>query len=266
MKGSTAATLNRPLAGVLISLVLGWPVGALAQDEDYGYGYEYLVAEEKPKEGRTVLFTPKHISVAQLRPALELVNADVEINPGLNLIAARSPDEDELETIRLIVETLDVAPEPQPSVELTAYILATSTGASSPESLPGELEAEIGALEARFSSGTLRLLDSLFLRVGGGSGGRVEGSFPSWSVEGLSGYQFQFESATVSSQDDVLLVRLDGLNFVVTGENPAGVQRAVLATDVDVYAGSKAVVGKATPRGVDDTLILLVAAEVKAPL
>ncbi len=255
----------RILTGFLTVLILGGPAGAPAQDEDYGYGYEYLVAEEKPKEGRTVLFTLKHISVVQLRPALELVNADVEINPGLNLIAARSPDEDELETIRLIVKTLDIAPEPQPSVELTAYVLATSSGGSIETPLPIELTEDIDALEARFNSDGLRLLDSLFLRVGGGSGGRVEGSFPSWGIEGLSGYQFQFDSATVSHQKDVQRVRLDGLTFVVTGENPAGVQRAVLSTDVDIHAGSKAVVGKATPRGVDDTLILLVSAEVKAP-
>ena len=70
---------NRLLTGFLTALVLGLPASTLAQDEDYGYGYEYLVAEEKPKEGRTVLFTPKHISVAQLRPALQLILSLIHI-------------------------------------------------------------------------------------------------------------------------------------------------------------------------------------------
>ncbi len=39
----------------------------------------------------------------------------------------------------------------------------------------------------------------------------------------------------------------------------------MLRTDVDVEVGEQAMVGKATPKGVDDTLILLVTAEVKGP-
>lgn len=237
---------------------------AVAQDDyEYATAYDYLPAEEQPKEGRTVLFTLKYISAQQLRSALELTNADVEINPSLNLIAARSADEEELEIIRRMVETLDVAPEPRPNVELTAYILASAADGA-PTGIPAELGEKVSALEARFDFGALKLLDSLFLRVGDGSGGRVEGSFPSPDDQ-LSGYQLQFDAATVTREGDTRVVRLDALTFAVTGENPAGVHRALLRTDVEVGAGEQAMVGKATPRGVDETLILLVAAEVEGP-
>ncbi len=258
---------RRPLPILLAILIFSLSgAGALAQDDyDYEPDYDFMPAAEPLKEGRTVLFTLKYINVQQLRPALELTNADVEIDVGLNLIAARSADEEELETIRRIVETLDVAPEPRPSVELTAYILASSSADAGPAGIPAQLGEKIAALEARFDFDALRLLDSIFLRVGDGSGGRVEGSFPSSGVEQLSDYQFQFDSATVSRQGDTQVVRFDALTFAVTGENPAGVHRALLRTDVEVRAGEQAMVGKATPKGVDETLILLVAAEVKGP-
>ncbi len=250
----------------LAILIFGWSGAAALAQDDYepGYEYDYLPAVEQPKEGRTVLFTPKYISVQQLAPALKLTNADVEIDPGLNLIAARSADEEELETIRRIVETLDVAPKPRPNVELTAYILASSSPDAAPAGIPAELGEKVNALEARFDSGVLRLLDSIFLRVGDGSGGRIEGSFPSPDDQ-LSGYQFHFDSATVTSEGDTQVVRFEALTLAVTGENPAGVHRALLRTDVEVPAGEQALVGKATPKGVDETLILLVAAEVKGP-
>ncbi len=254
---------GRRLIGVLMTLMLGWSSAALAQD-DYATEYDYLPATEEQKEGRTVLFTPEHVDVRELLSVLKLTNADIEVKPSLNLIAARSADEAELETIRRIVETLDVAPEPKANVELTAYILASSSSDSAP-AVPADLAEEAGALAARFDADALRLLDSIFLRVGDGSGGRVEGSFPSGGVDQLSGYQFHFESAIVSRRGDEQMVQLDALTFVVTGENPAGVQRAMLRTDVEVRAGEKAMVGKATPKGVDDTLILLVTAEVKGP-
>ncbi len=259
--------MNRRLPAVLAILIFSLSgTGALAQDEDdYDYGYDYLPAEEPPKEGRTVLYTLKYISALQLKSALELTNADVEINPSLNLIAARSPDEEELETIRRMVETLDVAPEPVPTIELTAYVLASSPAEAAPASVPAELGETVDALEARFDYSGLRLLDSIFLRVGGGSGGRIDGSFPSGAIDQLTGYQFHFDSATVSHRGDAQVVRFGALTFVVTGEHPSGVQRAMLRTDVDVEVGEQAMVGKATPKGVDDTLILLVTAEVKGP-
>ncbi len=263
MRGCRPAILIR---GVLsISVLLS--TGAMAQTEYY----DYLPAEEEIKEGRTALFTPKYIDVRQLQSVLGLLNADVEINSSLNLIAARSADEDELETIRRIVETLDVAPETEPNVELTAYILLSSPGETAPADIPAELGEVIDRLAARFDFGTLRLLDSIFLRVGGGSGGRIEGSLPAGSGAqtttaplpgGLASFQFHFDSATVFRQGDAEVVRLDALTFAVIGENPAGVHRALLRTDVEIIAGEKAMVGKATPRGGDDTLFLLVEAEV----
>ena len=253
----------RPLirAGFLGALIVGLAsVGALAQD----YEYDFLPAEEPPKEGRTVLFTPTYVDVRQLQPVLRLFNADIEVRPGLNLIAVRTADEQEIETIRQIVETLDVAPELKPNIELTAYVLASSSGDTAAADIPAELGEAVSALEARFNVGALTLLDSIFLRVGDGSGGRVEGSFPSWA-EQLTDYQFHFDSATVSRQEDTQVVRLNALTFAVMGENPAGVHRAMLRTDFEILVGEKAMVGKATPKGIDDTLILLIAAVVKGP-
>ncbi len=248
---------------LLAALVIGLTsAGALAQDDGYGE-WDYLPAEEQLKEGRTVLFTLKYVDARQLQPVLGLLNADIEVRPALNLIAARSADEEELETIRRIVETLDVASEPKPDVELTVYVLASSEGGDAPPDLPEELGHEIDALATHFGFGAVRLLDSIFLRVGDGSSGRVEGSFPTWGIEQLKGYQFHFDAATVFRQGDAPAVRLEALTFAVTGENPAGVHRAMLRTDVEIHAGEKAMVGKTTPKGMDDTLILVVAAEVK---
>ncbi len=243
--------------------LLGAPAGVLAQAEYYGeYEYTDFAPEPEIKEGRTVLYTLKHVDVRQLQTVLTLLNAYVEVKPELNLIAARSADEAELETLRQIIETLDVAPEPEASIELTAYILASAAADAPPASVPSELAEDVDALAARFGFGDLQLLDTLFLRVGEGSGGRVEGSFPLGASDQLSGYQFYFDGATVSRQDEAQLVRLAALTFLVTGENPVGVHRALMRTDLEVRDGEKAMVGKATPRGIEETLVLLLEAEV----
>ncbi len=257
---------HRRLAWLLALPILGAATtGALAQDDwdESVYEYSEYAPEPEIKEGRTVLFTPKHVDVRQLQSVLDLVNAYVEVKPELNLIAARSADEAELETIRQIIETLDVAPEPEPNVELTAYILTSSSGKTAAAGVPAELAEDVDRLAARFGFSDLQLLDTIFLRVGAGSGGRVEGSFPLGSSDQLSGYQFYFDGATVFQQEEVRLVRLAALTFLVTGENPAGVHRALMRTDFEIHDGEKAMVGKATPRGVEETLVLLLEAEIR---
>ncbi len=254
------------LAWLWVLPILGAPAtGVLAQD-DYEYSdYEYseFVAEPEEKEGRTVLFTPRYLDVRQLESVLELVNAYIEVKPELNLIAARSADEAELETIREIIERLDVAPETEPNIELTAYILASESGDRVAADMPVGLAEDLDSLAARFGFGALDLLDTIFLRVGAGSGGRVEGSFPLGTSDQLSGYQLYFDVATVFRQDEARGVRITALTFLVTGENPAGVHRALMRTDLEVGDGEKAMVGKATPRGVEETLVLLLEAEIR---
>ena len=235
---------------------------ALAQDE---FVYEEFIAPQLDvKEGRTVLFTPKYIDVRELQSVLELLNADIEVKPSLNLIAARSADEEELATLERIITTLDVAPEPKPNVELAAYVLAASEKVA-PSNIPPDLSRMAEGLTSRFGFGSLRLLDTIFLRVDDGSGGRIEGSFPLGKSDELTGYQFHFDGATVAKQDGAYHVRLEALTFAVTGDNPAGVQRALIRTNVEVDLGQKMMVGKATPRGTGETLVLLIEAGVQSP-
>ncbi len=46
------------------------------------------------------------------------------------------------------------------------------------------------------------------------------------------------------------------------GAQDGQIQRVFLKTDVEIREGQKAVVGKSTPRGTDETLILIVEARV----
>ncbi|MEM7354890.1 MAG: hypothetical protein AAF657_29040 [Acidobacteriota bacterium] len=212
------------------------------------------------KAGRTVLFTTRYLDVLELQSILSLVDAEIVAKPSLNIIAARSEDDSVLDTIEKIIETLDVPPEPEPNIELSAYIFAGTGGSG--QALPGFAGVE-SRLEALFGHRSFSLLDTIFLQIGDRSSGRVEGSFRFGNTAVPTGYQFHFDNIRIVPSEEGNRVRLDALTFDVTGENSAGVRRAMLRTDVEVADGHKAVVGKATPRGIHETLVVVVQAEVQ---
>ena len=242
----------------ILAVALNGPAGAQFDDD--------FEDEQSPifdKAGRTVLFEARYVDVLELLPILNLLDAEVVAKPSLGVIAARSTDEGVLDTIRQMVSQLDVPPAPVPGIELSAYILAAPSGQASP-SLPAELAEVGGQLDQLFGQREFGLLDTLFLRIGDGSSGRVEGSFGFGDPELPTGYRFHFDSVSVLPGEGDRSVRLDALTFEVTGENQAGVRRALLRTDVEIGGGRLAVIGKATPQGIRETLVIVVRAEVRS--
>lgn len=217
------------------------------------------------KSGRTVLFTTRYLDVLELQSILSLLDAEIVAKPSLQVIAARSDDDSVLDTIEQIIATLDVPPRPVPNIELSAYILAGSSGLGLPLDPALDFAAIDDRLVALFGHRDFNLLDTIFLQIGDGSSGRVEGSFRFGSADVPTGYQFHFDSAQIIPGEDGHRVRFETLTFDVTGENATGVRRAMLRTDVEVSAGRQAIVGKATPRGIHETLVVVVQAEVQTP-
>lgn len=211
------------------------------------------------KLGRTVLYTTEYLNVSELQSILYLLDAEVVTKPSLNIVAARSEDETVLQTIEEIIATLDVPPVPVPNIELTAQILTTAGSASS-EAVPARIGDELQRL---FGHRDFSVLDTIFLQIGDGSGGRVEGSFTGEGTAIPTGYQFYFDSVQILPGKEKQRLRLEALTFEVTGENATGLRRAVLRTDVELPDGHRMVVGKATPRGTDETLVVVIQATVQ---
>ncbi len=250
----------KAIAFVLLATVWGtlwstvWCSAALAQ-----FDIEPVLPD---KRGRTVLYTTEYLDVGELQSILYLLDAEIVTKPSLNIVAARSEDEGVLKTIEEIIATLDVPEMPVPNIELSALILTMSEAADSSDNVV--LEPIAADLLRLFGHRNFTVLDTLFLQIGDGSNGRVEGSFDDGQAAIPIGYQFAIDSVRILPGEGQKRIRLETLTFEVTGENATGVRRALLRTDVEVPDGRRMVVGKATPRGGGlDTLVVVVQATVQ---
>lgn len=237
-------TYRRVLIAIFVLGLLAWPAAA---------------EQEQP---RTVVKSTKFVNVKELMPILALLDVRVALKPDANAIVLRGQEGGDLDTALRLIDTLD---QPSPSVEVSVYILSASKSApqAAPESDVGpELNAAVEHLKSLFGYQSIRLLDSVFLRAVEGRGGRVIGGVKD------SGYTFRFDQVRITPvEDGDTFIHFSGLEFVLAGTDPDGkVRKANLRTDVQVRQGQKAVVGKSTPQGADETLILIIDASAVSPV
>jgi len=215
---------------------------------------------------RTVIKQTQHVDVRELEKILGMLGLQIRLKPDINAIVLRGHDSNDIDTALRLIEALDVPPEPGRAVEITVFVVAASKDGTENVGITAGLAAAVDQLRTLFGYRGFELLDTVFLRVLDTHGGRVEGGLvldaPPPGVVRV-GYELTFNRAEIIPRgDDERLVRLDGLTFELNGTDGGEIQRAYLKTDVEIREGQKAVVGKSTPRGVDDTLILILEARV----
>lgn len=223
------------------------------------------LAEEAPapkEHEQTVIVQTKYLDVEDVSRLLQPLAISVTVHPDTNAVILRGKD---LKVAMDLIEALDVPPEPKANIELTVFILGAATQSLDDGPLPRDLDTVTQELGKLFGYRSFTLLDTIFLRVRDGRGGRVDGAVNGGSGESRSNYDFGFNEAKIIPREDRNLVRLDGLVFLY-GRNKSADNdfRASLRTDIEVREGQKAVVGKATPQGADagKTLILVVEAKI----
>lgn len=248
---------------VVVMAVLCLAAFPLAADEPGGEPPSKAAAEQQGKgPPRTVIKATRFVDVREVAPILEMLDVQIRLKPDVSMIVLRGWPDGDLETALKLIEALD---EPSPSIEINVYILAASRDETGSAGISQELRAAVDKLQALFGYRGFKVLDTVFLRVLEGRAGQVNGAIDAGNgTSKRTGYRFGFNSNRVApTEDGEVFVRLNGLHFELHGEpEPGTVQHARLTTDVEIREGQKAVVGKSTPAGTGDTLILIIEAKV----
>jgi hypothetical protein len=218
-------------------------------------------AEEPAKrdEGhlRTVVKLTRFLDVRELKSILEMLDVQVRLTPDLNGVVLRGRDGGDLDTALRLVDALD---EPTPSIGVSVYVVAASHQGGTSSGISPELEAAVNQLQTVFGYRGFEVLDTVYLQVREGRQGRVAGGVTLGDAP--STYQFSFRNARVTPvEDGPVKIRLDGLQFELIGRTDTGSRPlAAFSTDVQIRVGQKAVIGKSTPEGAGEAMILIVEA------
>ena len=243
------------LVNVLIASMLASAPVARAQEEKK--------AEEKSQTGWPVkIFQVKYADVYHLANLFRAFGATVQPDGDLRVLSVRAPKE-VLAAIEESLQRLDTPQAPAKNIQLEAYLLtASAQGASG--NLPTELDPVVKQLKGVFHYQAFRLLGTLSWRGRDGKGGHVNGLLSPVSSDSTqpTSYEFQVDSAAVTSEGKEPAIRINNLVlqlFYMLGGNH---QRALISTSIDVREGQKVVVGKANIDSSDNALVLVLTAKV----
>lgn len=216
-------------------------------------------AQEESAPPKTVIKSLAYMEAEDLHDILDILPITFVIKPDLEAVVLRGQPS-AMETALAIIENLDTPAALNPSIELRGYILAVSKGDESVD-IPQHLHKVMTELRNIFGYTSYRLIDTVFLRTTHGSGAAVGGSasLPENVVE--VSYVLGFNQAWITNFDRSRtdketknIIRLNGLTL--RRDQPA------LSTDIEIFEGQTAVIGKAR---LDDSLgdlILVVEAKV----
>lgn len=212
----------------------------------------------------------EHADLSALARLLSEFPVRVVAHPELGMLTLRGERED-VEVAAAAARRLDLPPEPSPTVEVTVHVLGASRDRELAGSAPGPLEEVAQQLRDVFGYRGVRLLDSLVLRVRDRGDGLVRGVISATPEGAEIPYLFGFNRLSLVNGGGTRQVRLDGLLFearigppdppaATEGPNPPRARSDVvhLETDIDVRAGQKAVVGKASSGGAGREALILV--------
>ena len=209
----------------------------------------------------------KYANVHLIRPLLEGYSAHLNVGASDRVFTVVGSKEVVAE-IEEMIKKLDV---PQADIELTVYMLLTSTQAEGAAPASPDLDPVLKQLKSVFSYRAYRLLDSFVLRAREGRGADSAGFLSPLAANMPGGaqtnYTFSFRNTAISGADKNRVVRLDDvhLRLKIPHASSGGVSysESSIHTDFDVREGQKVVVGKSSlVDGSDGALILVVSAKI----
>lgn len=202
----------------------------------------------EPPPVRTVLKEVKHINPEEALALLEVLDVEVAVQRDLGVLALRGP-EAELKTALEMISRLDVPPKPARGVDLRLYLV--EAGEVEPQPLPAGVEKALKPLGDLLGLRSFRLIDTIFLRASEDSrAGSTEGTLQSGA-----GFRLAFERVAVL-RGEPLIVHLEGLAF------DCSFPRLALRTEVEVREGQVAVIGKASQKGQEEAMLVVLEADV----
>jgi len=219
----------------------------------------------------TRIFSVEHARVQDLARVVTLFGGRVQPEPELGVIGWTGP-ESQLPAVEAAIRSLDVAPVPEPNVELTVYFLvATKEGEAVGSLLPAALDGVSVQLQEVFGYHSIRLLETNALQVRNGSSGEINGILAQGpDTDGETRYEFVFRRLQVTEDASGRSIRLDSLRasiatpakVVVDGEPTIRMMDSGIRTDIDLREGQKAVIGKTTIEGGSEAIFVVVNGEI----
>jgi hypothetical protein len=214
----------------------------------------------------TRIFPIEHARVHDLAGVITLFGGRVQPEPELGVIGWTGP-ESQLPAVEAAIRSLDVAPVPEPNVELTVYFLTATSKGVEGSVLPAALEGVASQLREVFGYDSIRVLETNAMQVRNGSRGELNGILPQGPGEvGEARYEFGFNRLQVTEDAAGRSIRLDKLRasvatpttVVVDGQPTTRMVDTGIRTDIDLREGQKAVIGKTSARGGTQTVFVVV--------
>lgn len=219
------------------------------------------------------IFDVKNANLTELREALSIFGAQMNISNSLHVISVRARKEI-MPAIEDAIKRLDVAPPAPPTqraVELTIYILRPIDQQTA-GSIPSALQPALNQLKNVFGYKGFEVLETQFVRGSDGREVKTSGNLPGLSPAAFSPavqkynvpYSFYAVFRLRTGERNVPSLVLEKMNFSVqlpTVTQPGNVQyvSSGLQSDVDVPFGQQVVVGKTTVG--ESPLILVMSAK-----
>jgi hypothetical protein len=210
----------------------------------------------------------KHADVRAIADAVGPFGASVTANREMRVITVNGPP-NIVSAIEEAVKRLDVAAQPLPNIELTAYLLVASAQAAGNTPIPSELQPVVNQLKGVLQYQGFRVLDTLLLRTAQNAGGELKGLTSSGGVDGQRpSYEFKVGRVQVANEGPNRVLRLSGMSlalripYAVKGIAAVQFHDASIRADVDIREGQKAAVGRTSFDAPDTGLVLVLSAKV----
>jgi hypothetical protein len=214
----------------------------------------------EPDEGvpiRTVVKPIAYIDAQELEEILSILDVEWVVKPSLNVVFLRGP----IERIEGALMAIDAVDQPVAKVRVTVFIVEASRESrqADAEILPDELNSAIDQLRGLFGYESFELLDITSLLTLHGRGGTMSGGLVTNDTGKAERYSIEFDSVRVLPLDDRpgATPGINFNNFVFSFPSPR------LKTDVEIFEGQKAVIGRSTAGDTGKNLILIVEAKIE---
>lgn len=214
----------------------------------------------------TQLLRIERADVNEVAEMLAMFPGSVRPNRELGVIAWTGPER-LADAVSAAAEELDVPPTPPANLELTVYVVAAAEGEELPGGLPEALAPVATQLEEVLGLESFELLETASLRVRDGEGVQSSGGLRGRDIDRYSAqYSLRVGRVTVDQSDGVR-ARLDRVDFgakipFAKDNGGHGVSTTTLETNLDLTAGQLAVVGRANVPGRDESLLLVISADI----
>lgn len=235
----------------------------LAQEADTGQTPPSTTTNE---ELVTRIFRIENADIRDLANVIMIFGGRIQPEPDLGVIGWTGPAS-MLPAVEAAIVSLDVAPVPEPNVELTVYFLMAAREGSGASSVPAALDGVAVQLQDVFGYDSVQLIETTAMRVRAGSRGDLNGFLPKRPGDQHEArYEFSFRQLKVTEDAAGRSIRLDGLQasiqtprvVVESGKPTTRSVETGIRTDIDLREGQKAVIGKTTIEGGAEAIFVVV--------